>query len=178
MSLSWLDDEVDDFGLLDEEVGDGFELFAHADAVEGLVALGAGAPDGGAAGGVEQAELDAAGVGDFAHDAAEGVDLADEVALGDAADGGVAGHLRDEVEVQGEEGGAQAHARGGGRGFAAGVAGADDEDVELFGKARYVEGFGEGGGIGLGERVTTLYFRGCLLRSAECRRLKPILRGD
>ena len=88
--------------------------------------MGAGAPDGGAAGGVEEAELDAAGVGDFAHDAAEGVDFADEMAFGYAADGGVAGHLRDEVEVEGEEGGAQAHARGGGGGFAAGVAGADD----------------------------------------------------
>ena len=97
--------------------------------------MGAGTPDGGAAGGVEEAELDAAGVGDFAHDAAEGVDFADEMAFGYAADGGVAGHLGDEVEVEGEEGGAEAHARGGGGGFAAGVAGADDEDVELFREA-------------------------------------------
>ena len=59
------------------------------------------------------------------------------MAFGDAADGGVAGHLRDEVEVQREERGAQAHARGGHRGFAAGVAGADDDDVELFGKAHF-----------------------------------------
>ena len=65
-------------------------------------------------------------VGDFAHDAAEGVDFADEMAFGYAAYGGVAGHLRDEVEVEGEEGGAQAHARGGGGGFAAGVARAYD----------------------------------------------------
>ena len=127
MLIAWIfvDQEVDDFGLLDEEVGDGLELFAHLYAVEGFVALGAGAPDGGAAGGVEEAELDAAGVGDFAHDAAEGVDFADEMALGDAADGGVAGHLRDEVEVQREEGRAQAHACGRGCGFATGVAGAD-----------------------------------------------------
>jgi hypothetical protein len=47
----------------------------------------------------EETELDAAGVGDLAHDAAEGVDLADEMALGDAADGGIAGHLRDQVKV-------------------------------------------------------------------------------
>jgi len=120
--------------LLDEEVGDGLELFAHLGAVECLVALGAGAPDGGAAGGVEQAELDAAGVGDLAHDAAEGVDLADQMALGDAADGWVAGHLGDEVEVEREERCAQTHARGGGGGFAACVAGADDKDVEMFGE--------------------------------------------
>jgi hypothetical protein len=47
------------------------------------------------------------------------------MALGDPADGWVAGHLRDEVHVEGEERGAQAHARGGSRGFAAGMAGAD-----------------------------------------------------
>ena len=94
--------------------------------------MGAGAPDGGAAGGVEEAELDAAGVGYFAHDAAEGVDFADEVALGYAADGGVAGHLGDEVQVEGEEGRAEAHARGGRGGFAAGMAGAYDQDVKLL----------------------------------------------
>ena len=128
-------DEVDDLGLLDEEVGDGLEFFAHAGAVEGFVALGAGAPDGGAAGGVEEAKLDAAGVGYFAHDAAEGVDFADEMALGYAADGRVAGHLGDEVEVEREEGRSEAHARCCGGGFAASVACADDQDVELFGES-------------------------------------------
>jgi hypothetical protein len=103
---------------------------------------GAGAPDGGAARGVEEAELDAAGVGDFAHDAAQRIDFADEVAFGYAADSGVAGHLGDEVEVEGEEGGAEAHARGGGGGFAACVAGADDEDVEGLGEARCAGAFG------------------------------------
>ena len=126
--------------MLDEEVGDGLELFAHLDAVERLVALGAGGPDGGASGGVEEAELNAAGVGDFAHDAAEGVDFADEMALCHSTNRGITGHLGDEVEVEGEESGTQAHARGGGCGFAAGVARADDEDVE---------GLGEAGGVGL-----------------------------
>ena len=130
----FVEEDVGDFGLLDEEVGLLLEELAHADAVEGLVALGAGAPDGGAAGGVEQAELDACGVGDLADDAAEGVDLADEVAFGDAADGGVAAHLGDQVEVKGEQGGAQAHAGGGDGGLAAGVSGADDDDIELFGE--------------------------------------------
>jgi hypothetical protein len=51
------------------------------------------------------------------------------VALGDAADGRVARHLRDQVQVHGDHGGAQAHARAGARGFAAGVTGADDHDV-------------------------------------------------
>jgi hypothetical protein len=130
----WLtfDHQIHHLSLLDEEVGDAFELLAHLHAVESLVALGAGAPDGGSAGGVEQAELDAAGIGDLAHDAAEGVDLADQMSLGDAADGGIAGHLRDQVEVQGEERRAQAHPRGSGSGFAASMAGTDYQYVELF----------------------------------------------
>jgi hypothetical protein len=111
--------------------------------------LGAGRPDGGASGGVEEAELDAAGVGYFAHDAAEGVDFADEMTFGYAADGGVAGHLGDEVEVEGEEGGAEAHARGGCGGFAARVACAYDEDVERFREGRGAEVFGRWG-VGLG----------------------------
>jgi hypothetical protein len=57
------------------------------------------------------------------------------MAFGDAADGRVAGHLRDEVEVEREQRGAQAHAGCGHRGLAAGVPGADDDDVVLFGVA-------------------------------------------
>jgi hypothetical protein len=127
-------DNVGDFGLLDEEVWLRFEHFAHFYAVLLLVALRAGRPDGRAARGVQKSELDTYGIGDFAHDAAEGVDFADEMALGNASDGGVAGHLRDEVEVEGEQGGAQAQAgRGHGR-LAAGVSGADDDYIVLFGK--------------------------------------------
>ena len=109
--------------------GSALEHLAHLQAVLLLVALRAGRPHGRAARGVQQAELDADGVGDLAHDAAEGVDFADEVSLGDAADGGIAGHLRDEIDVQGEERGAQAHAGGGHRGLASGMAGADHDYV-------------------------------------------------
>ena len=138
----FLDDEVDDFGLADVEAGLGFENLAHLDAVELLVALGAGAPDGGAAGGVEQAELDADSVGHLAHDAAEGVDFADQVALGHAADGGIAAHLGDEVEVHGDEGGFEAHARRGHGGLAAGVSRAHHGNVVLFRKSHLVLFYG------------------------------------
>ena len=117
------------FGLLDPKVGLLLENFAHADAVHLLIHLRARRPDGGAAAGVEKAELDADGVGELAHDAAEGVDLAHQVPLGDASDGGVARHLRDQVEVHGDHGGAETHARASAGGFAPGVTGADDHDV-------------------------------------------------
>src|SRR4029077_16169190 len=111
-----------------------FQDLAHFQAVGLLVALGARRPDGGTAGGVQQAELNADGVGDFAHNAAEGVDFADQVALGDATDGRIAGHLCDEVDVQGVESSPQAHAGGGHGGLASGVSSTDDDDVELFGE--------------------------------------------
>lgn len=71
-------------------------------------------------------------VGYLAHDATQGVDFADQMAFGDAADGGVAGHLRDEIDVECIESGLEAHAGGGHGRFASGVAGADNYHVEMF----------------------------------------------
>ncbi len=82
-------------------------------------------------------ELDADRIGNLAHDAAQGVHLADQVSLGNAADCRIAGHLRDEVDVERVEGGLQPHAGGGHGGFAAGVSGANDDDIELFGELRH-----------------------------------------
>jgi hypothetical protein len=113
----------------------GLEDLAHPDAIKLLIALGARAPDGGSAGGVEEAELDADGVGYLAHDAAQGIDLADQMALGDSTNGWVAAHLGDEVEVHGDEGGFEAHARSGHRGFAPSVTRAYHCYVVLFGES-------------------------------------------
>ena len=117
------------FGLLDAEVRFRLQHLAHAEAVQLLVHLRARRPHGRTAAGIEQAELDADRIGDFAHDAAERVDFPDQVTLGDAADGRIAAHLGDQVQVHGDHGRAQANAGAGARGFTAGVAGADDNDV-------------------------------------------------
>ncbi len=85
--------ETRHLGFDDGEVGLGGEEALDGGAVEGAVGLGAGAADGGAFSAVEQFEMDAGGVGGFAHQAVQRVDLADQVAFADAADGGVAGHL-------------------------------------------------------------------------------------
>ena len=127
-----LDRERRHLRLLDAQVRLLLEHLAHADAVQLLVHLRARRPDGRAAAGVEQAELNADRIGHLAHDAAQRVDLAHQVALGDSADGGVAGHLRDQVEVHRDHGGPQTHAGAGARGFAAGMSGADDDDVVPF----------------------------------------------
>ena len=120
--------------MLDLQIWLRLQDLAHLQAIGLLVALGAGRPDGGSARSIEQAKLDADRVGDFAHDAAEGIDFADQMALGNSADGGVAGHLRNEVDVQRVEGGLQAHAGRGHGGFASGVSGADHDYVEMFGE--------------------------------------------
>ena len=125
-------DQICDFGLLDFQIWLGFEDLAHFQAIGLLVALGSRRPDRRAAGGVQQAKLDANGVGDLAHDAAESIDFADQMAFGNASDGGIAGHLRDQVDVQRVERGLQAHARGSHGGLASGMTGADDNYVELF----------------------------------------------
>src|ERR1017187_1977549 len=51
------------------------------------------------------------------------------MALADAADRGVAGHLADMIEVKREHQGARTHPGRGERGLDTGVAGADDDDV-------------------------------------------------
>ena len=99
-----------------------------------LIALGAGRPDGWSTRRIEQAKLDANRVRDLAHDAAKGVDFANQMALGNSAYGGVAGHLRNQIYVQRVEGGLEAHARRSHGGFASGVTSADYDYVEVFGE--------------------------------------------
>ena len=139
------EDEVDDFSLADVEAGLGFEHLAHLHTIELLVALGAGAPDSRTARGIQEAELDADGIGYFAHDAAEGIDLAHEVALGHASNGRIAAHLRNQVEVHGNDGGFQAHARGSHGRFAASVPSAHHDDIVLFGERHPILFYGYNG---------------------------------
>ena len=69
------------------------------------------------------------------HHPTQRVDFAHQVTLGDAADGGVAGHLGDKIGVEGEQGGTQSHARRSHGRFAAGMTGSDDGNIEMFGKS-------------------------------------------
>ena len=88
---------------------------------------------------VEDAELDAAAIGDAAHQAVQRVDLAHQMALAEPADRRIAGHRADGREAMGHQRGLRAHAGGRGRGFAAGVAAADHDDVEAISMAQGLE---------------------------------------
>ena len=124
-------------GLFDPQVRLALQNLLHANPVLLLIALGAGRPDRRAAAGIEQPELNSNRIRHFAHDAAERVDLADEMTLGNTADRGIAGHLRDQVGVHRDHHGAQSHAGAGTRGLAAGVAPTDHDNVERLIHLRY-----------------------------------------
>ncbi|MCY1349285.1 hypothetical protein D9M69_354670 [compost metagenome] len=106
------------------------EDFANGGLIENSVRLGAGGAYGRAFAAVQHTELDAAEVGGGRHGAAQGVDLLDQVALADAADGRVAAHLPEGFHVVGQQQGLHAHACCSERGFGAGMAAADHDHVK------------------------------------------------
>ncbi len=123
----------------DEIVGLGFDhrrdwRFAnrglHGLRVKLAIGLGARAAHRRAFAAVENAELDAAGVGDAAHQAVEGIDFPHQMALAEPADGRIAGHGADGGEPVRHQRGFRAHAGGRSRGFTAGMAAANHDDVE------------------------------------------------
>ena len=107
------------------------EQRSHGAPVQCAIALGARGPHGRALGAIEHPELNGGSIGGPPHDAAERIDLPCHGALRDAADGRIARHLADGIEVGREEQGRGAEAGGHDGGFAAGVAGADDDHVVI-----------------------------------------------
>jgi hypothetical protein len=82
---------------------------------------------------VEQAELDRRSVGEDSHRAAQGIDLADDLTLGHAANRRIAAHLAHCVAIQGEQGGAQTHPGGCQRRLEPGMPGSYHDDVKSIG---------------------------------------------
>ena len=104
----------------------------HPLVIAALVHLGPKGVDRGALARVQHAHLDQSIVGGQPHLAPHGVQLPDQMPFSGAADGGVAGHHADAVQIQREQGGCKAHpCRGQGR-FAAPVPRADHHAVEAL----------------------------------------------
>ena len=95
-----------------------------------LVRLRTRRPDSRPAAAIQQLELNPSGVDRLAHQSAQRVDLAHQVALGGSADRWIAGHMPCGVARQRHERDVAAQSGGGARGLGAGMAGADDDDVE------------------------------------------------
>ena len=101
----------------------------HLQAVTEFVRLGAVAAHGGTLAAIQYAELDAGPVNAMRHLAAHGVDLTHQVPLGNAADGRIAGHQGNAVQVGRENRRATPQARGGKGGLATSVSSAYDNHI-------------------------------------------------
>src|SRR5437870_2460017 len=89
--------------LRELDAGESLEQRPYGATVQRAIALGSRRPHGGTLGAIEHPELDRRAIGRSPHDAAEGIDLAHHGTLRDPADGGIAGHLTDGVEVGRQE---------------------------------------------------------------------------
>ena len=101
----------------------------HPLTVKRLVRLSPRRPDGRALLRVQHAELDPGLVDGPGHLAAKGVDLLDQMPFSDAANGRIAGHLTDVIEVQRQHQRLETHAGGRQRGFNSRMSGPDNDDI-------------------------------------------------
>src|SRR5690348_4441561 len=124
-----LDDQVCRLLLKEPQVRLVLEPAANRLAVELAVRLRTGRAHRRTLARIQRAELDPGLVRCARHRASERIDLAHQVTLADAADGGIAAHLSKRLDALCQEQGARAHARGGERGLGAGVTAADDDHV-------------------------------------------------
>jgi hypothetical protein len=112
------------------KAGRGFHDLAHALLVTVFISLGPRSPYGRAFPGVETAELNATGIYGPSHLTTKGINLADQVAFADAADGRVARHLSDAVTAQREHEGAETRTCRGQGGLNARMPGPNDDYIE------------------------------------------------
>ncbi len=113
------------------QVGQPARKRPHEFLVRVAVALAARTPHGLALGAVEHAELHGRLVRGHAHYAPECIDLANDLALADAADGRIARHAPNGRHIHRYQRGLTAHARGRRRGLDARMPATDDHDVEI-----------------------------------------------
>jgi hypothetical protein len=123
-------DEVATLLLEQGEVGLVFELVADESLVELAIRLDARGAHCRALAGVERARLDRCGIGGARHHAAQSVDLLDQVAFANAADGRIAAHLAQGLDGLGQQQRARAHARGREGSLGTGVPATHDDYVK------------------------------------------------
>ena len=99
-------------------------------AVKRLIGLRPGSPYGRAFFGIEQPELNPGIINRSTHLAAERVDLFNQVAFADSANGRIARHLADMIEIECQHESAASHACRGQTCFDSGMPGTNDDDVK------------------------------------------------
>jgi len=94
---------ADHLTLAEVEILDQFKLSPHPTPVERSVSLGSRSLDCRPAAPIQHSILNAGGVNDPSHQSAERIYLPDEMALGNPSNGRVAGHLSDQIEIEGND---------------------------------------------------------------------------
>src|SRR5690606_13929300 len=90
---------------------------------------------------VEEAKLNAGRVRDTAHDPIERVDFANKMALAEAANGRIAGHLANGFNLMRDQKRRRPKSRGGRRRLAARMAAADHNDIKSGHETSRITGF-------------------------------------
>jgi hypothetical protein len=121
--------KVVDGRLEQRQVGLILQPAADRRLVQHAVGLGARGAHRRALAGIEDAELDAGLVGGRSHGAAEGIDFLDQMPLADAANGRVAGHRPQRLDVVRQQQRAASRARRGECRLGAGMAATDNDYV-------------------------------------------------
>ena len=106
------------------------ELPAYSSPIQPSITLGPGRPDGGALGPIQHPEMNRGGIRRPPHDSTEGIHLTNHRSLGDAPDGGIAGHLSDGIQGCRHQQRATPHPSGGRGGLAARMSTTHDDNVE------------------------------------------------
>jgi hypothetical protein len=82
--------------------------------------------------GIEYPKLDSRTIGRPSHSATEGVNFLDQMTFANAANGGVAGHLAQRVDIVSEQQSLGTRARGGQGGLSSGVPSTYDNDIKAL----------------------------------------------
>jgi hypothetical protein len=126
-------------GLLQEgQAGLRFEHPPDFTLVGVTIGLRSGAVHGGPFATIEHVELQGGSIDGQSHGPTQGIDLADDLPFGHTANGRIAAHLGDAVEIAGKQSRFRPQPRSRHRSFRASVAAADDQDIELM---RILHGF-------------------------------------
>lgn len=137
--LPILDHELGNLTLLKVEVRLIFEDKLHPKLVGLFIALGPRSPHARTFAGIKHPHLNGGSIGVHSHFPADGINLSDHMALGQATDRGIAAHLPNGVEIHGEKKRLTPHSGGGERGLDPGMTSPNDDDVVILGKGEGAE---------------------------------------
>src|SRR6185503_8573360 len=129
---TFVDQEICDQALPEAEIRSGFQGATHFNSIKRSVSLSPRRLDRRPARTVQEPELDSGAIDNAAHDAAQGVNLPDQMTFPDSSDCGVARHLSDQIEIQSQQGSVCAEARSRRRGFTACMTSANHDHVKIF----------------------------------------------